>query len=200
MSPRGRAIPGIRERLFRAAERVLLDGGPGAISARAVAGEAGVAVGVLYNHFEDLDGFLAELVIDRFRVQAQRLRGLPQLAGSRTVAENLADAAAGLLQSPTLAVAELVRARPGLSQKITTKLGAGAPGIREVQAAIAAYLEGERHLGRVAADADTEVATLILVGTMHHLLLLHGHEPPKLRQAAHRAVGTVLAGITERQP
>lgn len=184
MSPRGQAIPGIRERLFRAAEKVLLGGGPGAVSARAVAGEAGVAVGVLYNHFDDLDDFLAELVIDRLRVQADRLRGLDGLAGSRTVAENLADTAAGLLESPTLAVAEL---------------GDGAPGISEVQGAIAAYLEGERRLGRITAEADTETAALILVGGLHNLLLQE-HEPPKLREIANRIVGTVMAAITVRQP
>lgn len=199
MSPRGQAIPGIRERLFRAAEKVLLGGGPGAVSARAVAGEAGVAVGVLYNHFDDLDDFLAELVIDRLRVQADRLRGLDGLAGSRTVAENLADTAAGLLESPTLAVAELVRARPGLSLQATTKLGDGAPGISEVQGAIAAYLEGERRLGRITAEADTETAALILVGGLHNLLLQE-HEPPKLREIANRIVGTVMAAITVRQP
>ncbi len=200
MSPRGQAIPGIRERLFGAAEQVLMDGGPGAISARAVAREAGVAAGVLYNHFEDLDDFLAELVIDRLRVQAQGVRGLPDLAGSRTVAENLTDAAAGLLDSPALAVAELVRTRPGLSLRVSGKLSAGAPGIPEVQGAIAAYLEGERRLGRVAADADTEAAAMILIAAVHHLLVLHGSELAKLREAAERVVETLLAGITERRP
>jgi AcrR family transcriptional regulator len=195
MSPRGQAIPDIRDRLFRAAERVLIEGGPGAISARTVAQEAGVAAGVLYNHFEDLDDFLAELVVDRFRVQAEQAAGFPELVGSRTVAENLTDAALALLASPTLAVAELVRARLGLSLRVTKTLDDGAPGMPAIQGSIVAYLEGERRLGRISAHADTEAAALMLVGAMHHLLLLHGSELPDPSEVARRVAATVVAGL-----
>ena len=200
MSPRGQVIPNIRERLFRAGERVLMRGGPGTVSARAVASEAGVAAGVLYNHFEDLDDFLAELVVDRFRVQAERAAELPRLAGSRTVTMNLAEAALALLESPTLAVAELVRARLGLSLRVMRALEAGAPGMREIEGAIVAYLESERRLGRIAAGADTDAAALMLVGAMHHLLLLHGAEPPDPDEAARRVAQALVTGLTERRP
>ncbi len=81
MSPRGKAIPQLRERLILAGERVLVAGGPGAVTARAVAREAGVATGLLYHHFGNFDDFLAELVIDRLRAQAARMDGFPQRAG-----------------------------------------------------------------------------------------------------------------------
>jgi AcrR family transcriptional regulator len=195
MSPRGQAIPDIRERLFRAGERVLMAGGPGAISARSVAREAGVAAGALYNHFEDLDDFLAALVVDRFRVQAERAADLPALAGSRTVAENLSDAALALLESPTLAVAELVRARVNLSGRVMETLDPGAAGMPEIQGAIVSYLEHERALGRIAAGADAEAAALMLTGAMHHLLLLHGSELPEPGDAARRVAETIVTGI-----
>jgi AcrR family transcriptional regulator len=200
VSPRGQVIPDSRERLFRAGERVLVRSGPGAISARAVAAEAGVATGLLYSHFADLDDFLAELVISRFRVEAERAAGLPELAGSRTVTENLADAALALLQSPVLAVAELVRARPGLSLRVMETLAAGAPGMPEIQGAVTAYLDSERRLGRVAARADTQAAALILVGAMHHVLLLHGSAPPGHAETARRVAEIIAAGITEHRP
>jgi AcrR family transcriptional regulator len=159
-----------------------------------------VAAGVLYNHFEDLDDFLAELVVDRFRVQAERAAELPRLAGSRTVTMNLAEAALALLESPTLAVAELVRARLGLSLRVMRALEAGAPGMREIEGAIVAYLESERRLGRIAAGADTDAAALMLVGAMHHLLLLHGAEPPDPDEAARRVAQALVTGLTERRP
>jgi AcrR family transcriptional regulator len=51
-----------------------------------VAREAGVATGALYYHFAGFDDFLAAMVLDRFRVQAERMVGFPRRAGSRTVA------------------------------------------------------------------------------------------------------------------
>jgi AcrR family transcriptional regulator len=195
MSPRGRAIPDIRERLFRAGEQVLMTGGPAAVSARSVAREAGVAAGALYNHFDDLDDFLAELVVDRFRVQAERAAALPGLAGSQTVVDNLAAAVLGLLESPTLAVAELVRARPGLPTRVMATLDAGAPGMAEIEAALAGYLERERELGRIAAEADVEAAVLMLTGAAHHLLLMHGPGQPDARDAARRIAHTIVHGI-----
>ncbi|HEX9353283.1 MAG TPA: TetR/AcrR family transcriptional regulator [Streptosporangiaceae bacterium] len=198
MSPRGKAIPQLRERLIQAGERVLVAGGPGAVTARAVAGEAGVATGLLYHHFADFDGFLAALVLDRFRTQAGRMAGFSQRAGSRTVEENLTDAAMGLLESTTLAVADLVRARVGLSVKVMGELDAGAAGMPDVQRAIVAYLEEERRLGRIAAGADTETGALMLVGAVHHLLLLHGSGLPQPARAARRIAAAVLTGLTER--
>jgi AcrR family transcriptional regulator len=200
MSPRGKAIPQLRERLILAGERVLVAGGPGAVTARAVAREAGVATGLLYHHFGSFDDFLAALVLDRFRGQAERMAGFPQRAGSRTVEEHLADAAAGLLESPALAVADLVRARVGLSVKVMDGLDAGAAGMPEVQRAIVAYLDEERRLGRIAASADTQAGALLLVGAVHHLLLLHGSGLLQPAGAARRIAAAVLTGLTERGP
>jgi AcrR family transcriptional regulator len=200
MSPRGKAIPQLRDRLIRAGERLLVAGGPTALTARAVAREAGVATGALYHHFADFDDFLAALVLDRFRAQAEEMAGLPRRAGSRTVGENLAGAVTRLLTSPVLAAADLVRTRAGLSVKVMGELGAGAPGMAEVQWAIAAYLEEERRLGRIAARADTETGALLLLGAVHHLLLQHGSGLRQPATAARRITAAVLTGLTEGAP
>lgn len=197
MSPRGKAIPQLRERLILAGERLLTAGGPGAVTARAVAREAGVATGLLYHHFVDFDDFLAALVLERFRAQAGQMAGFPGRAGTRTVTENLAAAAAGLLESPALAVADLVRARAGLSVKVMGELGAGAPGMPEVQHAIVAYLDAERRIGRIAVAADTEAAALLLMGAVHHLLLMHGSGLSEPAGMARRIAAAVVTGLTE---
>lgn len=195
MSPRGKTIPDIRDRLFRAGEQLLIEAGPSAISARAVAARAGVASGAMYNHFDDLDDYLCELVLDRFRVQAELAATLPERAGSGTVAANLADALAELLQSPTLAIAGLVCARPVLSVRVTSALSEGAPGMAEIHGAVVAYLEAERRQGRIAAGADAEAAALMLLGAMHHLILLHGSELPNAHAVADRVAGAAINGL-----
>jgi AcrR family transcriptional regulator len=199
MSPRGKTIPDIRDRLFRAGEELLIESGPGAISARAVAARAGVASGALYNHFDDLDHYLAELVLDRFRVQADLAAALPGRSGTGTVVGNLADALAQLLQSPTLAIAELVHSRLGLSVRVTRTLDEGAPGMAEIHGAIVAYLEAERRQGRIAAGADAEAAALMMLGALHHLMLLHGSELADARRVAERVANAAVNGLRKER-
>lgn len=56
LSRRDRNLADIRDRATLIAERIVLDQGVGALSARGLAKELGVSVGSLYNAFGDLDG------------------------------------------------------------------------------------------------------------------------------------------------
>jgi AcrR family transcriptional regulator len=171
VSPRGVAVSNVRERLFEAAERVLAREGPGGLTNRAVTGEAGVAKGLLYNHFADLDAFVAELVLDRFRRVAEQAAALPDRAGQGEVAENLASAALALLASHGPALAALALARPGAAGAVRDAWQRGAPGFAAVEDSLSAYLEAEKRLGRVAEDTDSAAIALAIAGTMHHLLM-----------------------------
>ena len=79
--PTGVHLRDVREQLFDAAERLLLEGGPSALTSRAVTTEAGVAKGVLHKHFDDFDGFLAEFVLDRVDKMDARAKALLASAG-----------------------------------------------------------------------------------------------------------------------
>jgi AcrR family transcriptional regulator len=171
MSPRGVAIPDVRERLFAAAERVLAREGPSALTNRAITSEADCAKGLLYNHFADLDDFIAELVIDRFRLTTQATASLASRAGERTVAENLIEAAMTLLGSNGPAIAGLAMSRPAVSVRVRTALEKGAPSFATLEKTLAAYLEAEKKLGRVVPDRDTASLALAIVGSVHHLLM-----------------------------
>jgi AcrR family transcriptional regulator len=172
VSPRGVAIPEVRGELFQAAERVLFRDGADGLTSRAITDEAGVAKGLLYNHFTDLDEFLAELILDRTRAVADRAAALPSLAGAGTVKANLTDAALSLLRSDAFAIAGIVHSRPSLMARLH-EIGAGRPSsaLDDVERAFAAYLKAEKKLGRVSADADTETIALTLVGAVHHLFM-----------------------------
>jgi AcrR family transcriptional regulator len=198
MSPRGVAIPDVRERLFAAAERVLAREGPAGLTNRAVTEEAGCAKGLLYNHFADLDDFVAQLVLDRFRRIAAEVGPLPEQAGRGDVRENLTGAALVLLGTSGPAIAAAAVSRTGVAERVRHAWAGGAPGPGAVEEAMTRYLEAERRLGRIAADADCAMLALALAGTVHHLLM-HGSAQPADNHRLVRRLVTALV-VTPAEP
>ncbi|MFD8543000.1 TetR/AcrR family transcriptional regulator [Streptomyces sp. NPDC059649] len=196
MSPRGVAIPDVRDRLFDAAERVLADAGPAALTSRAITTEAGCAKGLLHAHFSGLDGFIAALVLDRFARIARQAGQLPGQAGTATVAENLHKVALGLLTSVNPTVAGLAMTRPAASLTIRQALEAGAPGFTAIEDSIAEYLDAERQLGRLADGTDSRAVSLALVGSVHHLLMTGWAGTPDPRAQLKGLVTQLVAGHT----
>ncbi|MFK0259474.1 TetR/AcrR family transcriptional regulator [Streptomyces sp. NPDC090445] len=190
MSPRGVAIPDLRERLFDAAERVLARDGAAALTSRAITAEADCAKGVLHTHFAGLDEFVAELVLDRFTRSAALAAALPAKAGSGSVAGNLMELATAVL-SLDPGVVGLAVTRPAAAQRIRDAWAAGAPGFDVVQASTQAYLDAEQRLGRVAPGADTGAVALALVGTLHHLLMTGRPGTPPPQDQVERLVHTL---------
>jgi AcrR family transcriptional regulator len=167
--PTGVAIRDPRGQLFGAAERVLLRDGPGALSSRAVTAEAGVAKGVLHRHFADFDAFLAEFTLARVAGIGAQAEALCAMAGSGTVAGNLAAALPDLFTPATLALIRLVIARDDLRARLRAATGSRIPLMSESTALVAGYLTAERDLGRVAADADIATLAPTLIGAAHLL-------------------------------
>ncbi|MEW2368115.1 TetR/AcrR family transcriptional regulator [Streptomyces sp. NPDC006656] len=192
MSPRGVAIPDLRERLFAAAERVVARDGAAALTSRAVTAEAGCAKGVLHTHFAGLDEFVAELVLDRFARMARLARTLPARAGQGEVAANLAEVALGLLDSLDPGVVGLALTRPAAALHTREALRSGAPGFAGIEDSVRAYLDGERARGRVPAGLDCGTVALALVGTVHHLLMTRGPEGPDPRETTARLIAALV--------
>ncbi|HEX5090532.1 MAG TPA: TetR family transcriptional regulator [Nocardioides sp.] len=191
--PTGRAIDDARSLLFDAAERVLLRDGNAALTSRAITAEAGVAKGVLHRHFEDVDDFLAELVLDRIGAVRDTATALQERVGTGTVQDNVVGAIAELFESIASAVLELVTARDAVRARLRAAGSVGVPVLAEGTAMIAAYLEAEQDAGRVATEADADTLAATLVGAAH---LLHaGRDTPAPDRAAlERMVAAVLAG------
>ena len=188
--PTGMAIRDPRGQLFEAAERVLLSDGPGGLTSRAVTAEAGVAKGVLHRHFADFDAFLAELTLDRvarIRTQATALRAM---AGSGTVAGNLATALPEVFSPAILALIRLVIARDDLRARLRAATGSRIPLLSESTAMIADYLTAERDLGRIPASTDISTLAPTLIGAAH-LLFTDTDGAPK-PAAITRIVSTVV--------
>jgi AcrR family transcriptional regulator len=195
MSPRGVAIPDLREHLFQAAERVLAREGPSGLTSRAITLEAGVAKGILHNHFTDLDEFLAELMIQRFRRIAEEVAKLPARAGEGTVDGNLADAVVSVFQAHAAPMISLAMARPTLMHRLQHSAAAWSPSLQHIEATFATYLQAEQQLGRLSPAADTATLALAIIGTVHHLFLTHRADPADLSGGVHRIVAALLAGV-----
>ena len=189
--PTGVAIRDPRGQLFDAAERVLLRDGPAGLTSRAVTAEAGVAKGVLHRHFADFDAFLAELALDRVQRIGAQAAALRAMAGSGTVAGNLAAALPEVFSPAILALIRLVIARDDLRAQLRAATGSRIPLVSESTAMVAGYLTAERDLGRIAADADISTLAPTLIGAAH-LLFTDADGTPEPTAVA-RVVATVLA-------
>lgn len=196
MSPRGVAIPDIRQQLFDAAERVLLQKGPAGLTGRAITKEAGCATGLLYNHFADLDTFLAALFLDRAGKTGAGMASLPDRAGKGIVVDNLMDAIETLFTGNLLALAGLAMARPSIIAHLGEALSDGTLNMDASERAFAAYLRAEQEHGRIDTEADVASLALALVGAAHQLLLTRGPHAPDLRERMHRVATAVISGVT----
>ena len=186
-----------RDQLFDAAERILLRDGPSALTSRSVTTEAGVAKGVLHRHFADFDAFLTELVLNRVEQIGHHAAALQDAAGTGSVVSNLADALSDLFGSVVLEMVGLLMSRNELLATLR-QLGAGRlPVIKEGTAMIASYLNAERNLGRIAANADIATLAPTMIGAGH--LLFAGREgTPPAPSEVHTVVTTVIGGAVQR--
>ena len=192
---RGVAIPGVREQLFAAADRVLARAGPARLTTRAITAEAGVANGVLHRHFADLDAFLAEFAGSRLTALTEAAAALPSRAGRGSVADNLSDATLALFGHSALTLMNLVAARPGLRPAVEHATAPVGGGIGDVEHHFAAYLDAEKRLGRIAPGTDTQAFAFTLIGAVHHLVLTSPAGLPDLPERVGRIVAALTAGL-----
>lgn len=188
---RGVRIPQLHEQLFAAAERIMARDGAAGLTSRAITDEAGCAKGVLHNHFDGLDGFLAEFAVDRMRRTEDAVSGLPERAGLGTVSDNLVTAALTVFGSGATQVAALIMARPALAARVLTALGPDGQPFGEIQATFASYLRAEQELGRIPASADADTVAFTLIGAVHHLFFTAGGSKPS-PDRVHGIVTTLL--------
>jgi AcrR family transcriptional regulator len=188
--PTGVHLRDVREQLFNAAEQLLVEGGPSALTSRAVTTEAGVAKGVLHRHFDDFDAFLAEFVLDRVDKMDARAKALLEAAGTGSVVDNLTEAITSVFASVAVAIVALVTFRDDLRRRLRETWPAGVPVLTEAAIMIKTYLERERELGRVG-DIDPEGVAPMLIGTGH--LLFADRATPPSTETVRRMVAAVVA-------
>ncbi|MGR6923728.1 TetR/AcrR family transcriptional regulator [[Actinomadura] parvosata] len=158
----------LREHLITTAARLIAERGTAGLTVRAIAREADVADGVLYNHFADKEELLALALRTHLRTVVRDMGDLPA-PGHGTVRGNLrAHIAYGLAfhRAVLPAFAGLI-AQPRV---LTAFAELSEPG-EHWRDRLHAYLRAEVELGRLAPDARVEAATAMIVGVCHETIL-----------------------------
>lgn len=189
MSPRK---TNLREQLVATAAAMIAEQGTAGLTVRAIAKQAGVADGVLYNHFSDKEELLAQSLVTHVRNVEATLGELPE-AGSGSVEANLkAHLAYGLALHRAIlpAFAGLI-GQPAVLERL------GDLENDSWRDRLAAYLHAEKDIGRLRPDADVGTAAALIVGICHETVLsgLMPHTPASREPDVDRIVATVLTGI-----
>lgn len=185
----------LRDHLIATTERMISVQGTAGLTVRAIAREAGVADGVLYNHFADKEELLANALHAHVRTVEQGLGELPE-PGTGTVEENLrAHLTYGLAMHQAILPAFTgFLAQPAVLARFAELVEHS----EDWRDRLRGYLRAERDLGRLATEAPLESAAAMIVGVCHETVLsaLFQHVAPDTTPlAVETIVSVVLNGI-----
>ncbi|MFC7547759.1 TetR/AcrR family transcriptional regulator [Plantactinospora sp. GCM10030261] len=168
--------------LVTAAKRIVRRSGAKALTMRALATEAGCAIGLPYKVFMNRDELVLELVAEELVRLSREFRDWVSSAGRGTVGGNLDRFATILLDADSPAVLGVndiddvaISAR---LKRVTSE--SGLP--RAFDAAIGEYLREEQRIGRVRADVDTEAFGFLITGAIHNLVAAGEQYPRPARR------------------
>lgn len=160
----------LRDNLIRCAQRLVARDGAGALTMRALAAEAGCALGLPYKVFASREELIAELI----RIEYARLRDefarLIASAGTGTVGGNLGRYAELLIESPVVSLAPELHRDEALSKAVEEEaVEAGL--VTAVESVVVQYLAAEKRRGRVAVGVDEHAFGFLIAGAVHNLLI-----------------------------
>jgi AcrR family transcriptional regulator len=189
----------IRTRLLDAAEELLAERQPGAITSRDIARRAGASDGVLYNHFADKHDLLLRALVRRFDTLMTGFAADPSVPGRGTVADGIAGLVGRSheLQLAALPMLANLVGDPALLHRFLMEIHRPPLGGDAFHRPIVDYLVGEQRLGRIGAF-DAEAVADVVVGAvlLQRLVDVLGHRPPT--ETGRRLDGitaTILAAI-----
>ncbi len=198
MSPRKAAAQkdgqSLHDLLVEAAEKLIATRGTAGLTVREIARSAGVADGVLYNHFSDKEELVA-WALDRHVRAAETLLGKLPVAGEGTLAANLQrhlEYGLGLHRVIVPAFSGLY-GNPEILQRFAD-LGERPADWRD---RLLAYLKEEQALGRLNPQSDVDATAALLVGYCHETVLgtIFPHASRTNPPEPDAVVRTVLNGI-----
>jgi AcrR family transcriptional regulator len=171
----------LREHLIEVTERLLAESGFEHLTTRRIARAAGVADGVLYNHFADKDELILEALVSRASALLRAFRGSSPSAGAGTVEANLARLAAAMLELQRGLLPLLVGliGRRALLERFLGALHApeiGGPDA--VLDTVHTYLAAESRLGHLSVRSDAHIAGVLLFAIAQlQALVIHFRAP-----------------------
>lgn len=185
----------LRSSLIEHARRLIARDGAAALTMRALATEAGCAVGLPYKVFADR----REIVTAIVHIELEKLREacdeLIERAGSATVGGNLTWFAAVLLDSPAVALTQELLADETLRQSVAASAHDTGMGPAQFPRIVSRYLAAEKQAGRVAPDVDEDAFGFLVASALHNLLIAGEAWPrptrPELQQILTAAASAI---------
>ena len=200
MSPARRSAEttdALRLSLVEHALRLVARDGAAALTMRALAAEAGCAVGLPYKVFADRRDLVTAVV----HAELERLRSafdeLLARAGRHTVGGNLTWFADVLLDSPAVSLGDEVAADATLTTAANTEFH--TTGLAEAfDTLLPDYLAAEQRAGRVDPSLDGQAFGFLVVGALHNLLVSGPGYPKPSRRELRRLLDAAAAGLAPR--
>lgn len=186
---RGQAL---RAALVEHARDLVAREGPDRLTMRALADEAGCALGLPYKVFADRQELVLELVRASFGDVHAKGEELLRRAGRGTVAGNIAWFAEWLLDSPGVALAQHVMQSPALAEAVVADFHANGHGPTLLDGLLTDYLAAEQEAGRVSPEVDTSAFGFVLGGAIHHLVVMGEGYPRPSSRKLQRILGAVV--------
>ena len=170
--------------------------GAAALTMRALATEAGCAVGLPYKVFADRRDLVAEICLVEFGRLAGALDEAVGRAGTGPVGSNLTWIAELLLDSPAVVLAEEIFSDHDLGQEVSARIHQSGVGPASFEAIFAGYLVAEKATGRVDGAVDQDAIAFLVAGAVHNLVVSGAAWPHPDRRRLRRhldALAAVLA-------
>jgi AcrR family transcriptional regulator len=155
----------LRDHLIQVTERLLAERGLEELTTRRIAREAGVADGVLYNHFENKDALMLEALVARMSTLMRAFRDACPRAGTDTVEANLERLATAMLELQRAVLplfVGLVGRRPLLERFLAAVHSAEIGGPDAVLHCVHDYLAAEQRLGRLSEGSEAHIVGVLL--------------------------------------
>lgn len=193
------------QKLIRATELLLRRDGLARVTTREIAREADVAEGALYHHFGDKAGLLHAVVEHSMGDFRKILETLPLQVGQGSVRENLEQMlrAAFTFQFWVAPIVGSLLADHQLLARTREILRERCIGPRCSVDVLAAYLQAEQRLGRVAAEVIPHSAAELLLASgfnaaMFDHFLAREMSPEAVRQRIKDSIQTLMSGLEPR--
>jgi AcrR family transcriptional regulator len=185
----------LREHLIATTERLLEARSVGELTTRAIARQAGVSDGVLYNHFADKADLVMAAMLRRYGQLLDRLETATPTAGEGTVVRNVQSYGRMLseVESDAMLHGAALLADPLLLQRFWTEIHRSPFGIDRLRRPCTDYLAAEQRLGRVAAELDIEAAVTVVFGVCAMVALTGRLNPNADRDDLTRHLDAALA-------
>jgi AcrR family transcriptional regulator len=185
----------LRESLVGHARNLVARDGAGALTMRALAAEAGCAVGLPYKVFSGRKELVTELLRDEFARCVEAFEAWIAGAGRGTVGGNLVRYARLLLDSPAVTLVTEVEHDPELAGAVDEQ-AADTGVVAILETAVTRYLAAEKVHGRVDPDVDEEAFGFLIAGAIHNLLVSGGVYPNPRSEGLERILTAAAARLT----